>query len=180
MSFPSSISDLTPPTPRRRMPTIAQLIAYAICLGFAGMFLVVGTRQFFEQRTLLSNAEQIEVEITRSEVVVSKTEDTDRRLNRDNSTTTYRPEVEFTYLDRGVRYKSDRLYPTIIMRTFAGHDSAAEVLAPYRVGTKVKAHINRAMPDKAYLIAERGAGPVVFMSLGVLLLPIAWLVGKIV
>jgi hypothetical protein len=162
------------------MPTIAQLIAYTICLGFAGMFLVVGVRQFFEQRNLMSNAEQIDAEITRSEVVASTTTDTDRRLNRSNSTTTYSPEVEFTYLDRGVKHTSDRLYPTIIIRTFAGRDSAAAVLTPYPVGAKVKAHINRAQPDKAFLIAEAGAGPIVFIALGLLLIPIAWLAGKIV
>ncbi|MGH7709933.1 MAG: hypothetical protein ACREOG_01540 [Gemmatimonadaceae bacterium] len=41
-----------------------------------------------------------------------------------------------------------------------------------------RAHVDPSLPDKAYLIASAGAGPVVFIIIGLLLPPLAWFVGK--
>ena len=88
--------------------------------------------------------------------------------------------MKFRYRVGGAEYESDLLYPTIIVQTYASRESAAEALMPFPLTAAVKAYVDPTLPGKAYLIASAGAGPVVFMVLGLLLPPIAWLVGKYV
>jgi hypothetical protein len=45
-------------------------------------------------------------------------------------------------------------------------------------GGGVSAFLDTQNPDKACLLQESSAGPMVFMILGVLLPPVAWFVGK--
>ena len=114
----------------------------------------------------------------KSEVHESVSADTDARLGRSNSTTSYRPDVQFRYSYRGRAYESDLLKPTIIVQGFASSETAAEELKPFPVGARVPAWVDPQNPDKAYLVQEGGAGPIVFIILGILLPPIAWVVGK--
>lgn len=66
------------------------------------------------------------------------------------------------------------------MRTYASREAAADALVPFPVNATVSAYVDPSLPDKAYLIATEGNGPVVFMIIGMLLPPIAWWVGKYV
>ena len=80
----------------------------------------------------------------------------------------------------GQTYRSDRLYPTSIVRGYASAEAAAESLVPYPVNAQVSAWMNPAHPEQAFLIAEAGQGPLVFIVLGLLLPPVAWFVGAYV
>ena len=98
----------------------------------------------------------------------------------DDSTTTHDPEVRFRYEMDGHTYESDLLRPSAIVRTYASKESAMDELAAFPVGATVQAYVNRAMPDKAFLVRESSAGPIVFLILGFLLTPIALLATRLV
>jgi len=157
---------------------VARWIAFIIFGGGGLVLLYVGVTQYFLQRRLLANAETIEVQIIKSEVHKSVSADTDSRLGRDNSTVSYRPDVRFRYTFRGTEYESDLLRPTIIVHSYGSEDSASEELAPFPVGGEVRAYVDAENPDKAYLLQESGAGPVVFIIVGLILPPLAWFVAK--
>ena len=157
---------------------MARVIVFLIFGGFGLVMLYVGTTQYFRQRRLLSRAQPVTVTIVKSEVITSQSANTDRRLLRNNSTTSHRPEIRFRYQVNGKNYESDLLHPNIIVVGYASRDSAAEVLKPYPVNAEVNAFVDPTAPESAYLIAEAGAGPIVFIIVGLLLPPIAWLVGK--
>jgi hypothetical protein len=157
---------------------VARWIALIIFGGGGLVLLYVGITQFFLQRRLLANAVTIEAQITKSEVHKSVSADTDSRLLRDNSTVSYRPDVRFRYSFHGAEYESDLLRPTIIVHSYASADSVVQEISPFPVGAKVRAYVDAENPDKAYLIQESGAGPVVFIIVGLILPPLAWIVGK--
>jgi len=58
-----------------------------------------------------------------------------------------------------------------IVTGYASREAAAEVLQPYPVGATVRALVDPSMPDKAFRLAEAGAGPVVFMIVGAVTRP---------
>jgi hypothetical protein len=157
---------------------VVRWIALIIFGGFGLVLLYVGVTQYFLQRRLLANAVTIEAQIIKSEVRRIVSSDTDRRPLRDNSTVSYRPDVQFRYVFRDKEYESDLLRPTIIVHDYGSQDSASQELAPFPVGAKVKAYMDAENPDKAYLLQESGAGPVVFIVVGLILPPLAWFVGK--
>ena len=147
----------------------------AIFCGFGLMMLYVGITQLIAQRTLISDPRRIAVTITRSEVVKQTSSDTDNRTLRSNSTTSYRPEIAFQYVIDGTPYTSELLKPTIISQSYASPESAASEISAFQVGAKVQAYYRPQYPDQAYLIREAGAGPIVFICIG-LLAPIATLI----
>jgi len=157
---------------------MARIIVTVIFGGFGLVLAFVGVKQFFLQRRLLANAEQVDAVIVHSEVFTSTTSNTDRRTLRSNSTTSHRPDVRFRYRVAGAEYESDLLYPTIIVQAYASRQSAAEELARFPLDAKVRAYVDPTLPDKAYLNATGGNGPVVFIIVGLLLPPIAWIVGR--
>jgi hypothetical protein len=157
---------------------MARWITFLIFGGGGLGLLYVGVTQYLLQRRLMAHAIPIEVEIIKSEVFTSGSADTDRRLDRNTSTTTYRPDIRFRYAHGGQKYESDLLRPTIIVQGYASRESAAKELASFPLGAKVPAFVDPQHPDKAYLKQEEFAGPLVFMILGVILPPLAWIVGK--
>ena len=157
---------------------MARWITFLIFGGGGLGLLYVGVTQYFLQRRLIAHALPIEVEIVKSEVFKSVSADTDQRLDRNTSTTSYRPDVRFRYTYDDQEYESDLLQPTIIVQSYASAHNAAKELAPFPVGAKVLAYMDPQHPDKAYLKREEFAGPLVFMILGVILPPLAWIVGK--
>lgn len=159
---------------------MARIIVFIIFGGFGLVMLYVGTTQFFQQRRLMSNAVKIRAVITHSEVFSSKSIDTDQRLGRDNSTTSHRADVKFKYEVDGKSYESDLMYPNIIVTGHASQDSAAQELKPFPLGATVDAYVDPGTPDKAFLVKESTAGPIVFIIIGLLLPPLAWWVGKFV
>ena len=162
------------------MDGMTQIIVFMIFGGFGLMMLYVGATQFIQQRRLLRHAQPIEVVITHASVFSGTSSNTDTRLLRSNSTTTHRPELRFRYRLKGREYESDLLHPTSIAVTYASREAAAEVLAPYPLNAKVRALVNPAMPDKAFLDGTAGAGPVIFMVLGTTLPPLAWFIGAMI
>lgn len=159
---------------------MAQWITFLIFGGFGVMFLYVGITQFIQQRRNLADARPIEATVVHSQVVSSTAADTDGRVGFSNSTTTHSPEIRFRYQVLGTEYESDRLYPNIIARGCASAESAAEALAPFPLHATVRAYVDPSHPEQAFLIRERGNGPVVFIVLGLVLPPLAWFVGKYV
>ena len=158
---------------------IARLVTWAICGGFAAMFLVVGVREFVQQRRNLAHAEPVDAVILESRVHVSTTRDTDYSISRSTSTTSYRPDVRFAYTVRGESYESDRLQATVIVRAYASWQAADDELAPFPVGARVSAWVNPAYPDQGFLVAERSVAPAIFVVLGVLMPFIGWGVGRL-
>lgn len=165
---------------KRKGYGVVQIIAYAIFAGFGLMMLYVGLTELTAQRRLMATAEPIDAVITRSEVIRSESSNTDRRLLRNNSTVSYTPEVRFEYILAGRIHESDMLRPTIIVQAHASRESAAEELAAFPIGARVKAWVDPADPERGFLIKERSAGPVVFVVLGVLLPPLTWLASRLV
>jgi hypothetical protein len=159
---------------------MARIITFIIFGGFGFVMLYVGVTQYFQQRRSLINAERVDAVITYSEVFKSVSADTDNRLGRSNSTTSYRADVKFRYRVGGEEYESDLMYPTIIITSSASREAAEAELAPFPVGAKVRAYVDPSHPEQAFLIASKKAGPMVFMILGLLLPPLAWWVGKYV
>lgn len=159
---------------------MARIVTFVIFGGFGLVLLYVGLTQLVTQRRLLTNAKRVDARIVHSEVFSSTSSDTDRRTLRSNSTTTYRPDVRFRYQVAGTDYESDLLYPNIIVRTYVSREAAAEELRPFPLEATVSAYVDPSLPDKAYLIATAGGGPMVFIIIGVLLPPLAWFVGKYV
>jgi hypothetical protein len=157
---------------------MARIITFIIFGGFGFVMLYVGVTQFVLQRRLLANAERVDAVIVRSEVLTTTSSDTDSRLLRSNSTTSHRPDVRFRYRVGGTEYESDLIHPNIIVTGYASRESAAEELVPFPLNATVRAYVDPAQPSRAYLIAEAGKGPIVFMIIGVLLPPLAWFVGK--
>lgn len=157
---------------------MARIIAVIIFGAFGLMMLYVGLTQFVQQRRSMANAVPVDATIARSAVVSSESPDTDRRLNRSTSTTSHRADVQFTYSVAGQRYESDRLHPTIIARGYASAESAREELAPFPVGARVRAWVDPSHPGQAFLLAEKSAAPLVFIVIGLVLPPLAWVVGK--
>jgi hypothetical protein len=159
---------------------IARVIILLIFGGFGVVMLWVGVTQYIQQRRLLTSSRDVEAEIIESRVEKCRSSDTDNRPLRDNSTISYRPLVRFRYRVGDRPYVSDMLRPTIIIRSFASHESAAEEIAAYPEGAIVTARVCDAAPEKAFLVAEASVGPMVFMIVGLLLPPIAWFVGRLV
>lgn len=145
---------------------LPQLITLLIFGGFGAVMLYVGSTQWWLQRRLMRHAVPVTARITHSAVF--------RRPARDDDEIgTERPEVRFRYQVQGRSYESDMLHPTIILQG----ESCDEVLAAYPLGTSVVAWVDPAHPDKGFLRSQAGAGPGVFVALGVLLPPLAWWIG---
>jgi hypothetical protein len=81
---------------------MARWITFLIFGGGGLGLLYVGVTQYLLQRRLIANAIAIEVEIVKSEVFKSVSADTDQRLDRNTSTTTYRPDLRFRYAYDGI------------------------------------------------------------------------------
>jgi hypothetical protein len=157
---------------------MARIITFLIFGSFTVMFLYVGLTQLLQQRRNLTHAERIDATIVHSAVRSNTTRDTDGRVGFTNNTTTHTPDVRFRYTVSGEQYESEQLYPTIIGRGYASLSDAAAVLAPFPVDAKVRAYVDRAHPQHAFLINESTSGPIVFLVLGLCLPLLGWLVAK--
>ena len=156
---------------------MVQIITFVLFGGLGLMLLVVGTTQLWQQRRNMKHARSVLATIEHSAVVSHTSADTDGELLRSNSTTSHTPEVRFRYLVGGRTYRSERLYPSVIGRGYASVEAAQAELAPYPVDAQVQAWVNPAHPEQGFLRAEAGQGPLVFLVLGVVLPPLAWVVG---
>lgn len=157
---------------------MARIIATLIFGSFGLVLFYVGVTQFIQQRQNMANAEPIDATIIESKVFTSTTADTDSRMLRSNSTTSHRPDVKFRYVFGGTTYESDRLYPSIIVTSYASEAAAAAELAPFPLNAKVRAWMDTAHPERAFLVAQETKGPIVFMIIGLLLPPLVWWLGK--
>lgn len=159
---------------KERKRTVTDYIMLGIFVlmfgGIGSMLLYVGTREYFLQRRVLATAVPVEAVILSADVRTTKSSDTDTRLLRDNSTTSHHPEVRFAYTFRGVRYESDMIYPTIIVRAYASRESAAEDIREYVPGAVVKAYADATLPQRGFLRLERSSNPTWFIVAGFLTL----------
>jgi len=153
-------------------------IILAVFGGFSIMMLYVGITQYFVQRELTADPRRVTVKNVKSEVFRSESRDTNHGDLRDTSTVSYRPDVRFAYDVDGKSYESDLIYPTIIVRTYASHESAEDELRPFPVGASVEAYYGVNRPAQAYLVRETSAGPVVFIIVGLIVPVVTWLVVK--
>ena len=149
-----------------------QWVIFTAFLAFGVVMVYVGVTQFWLQRELTATPRRVTATIVSSEVKASESADTNRDTLRSNSTITYRPDVRFAYEINGKPYESDLLYPTIIVRTYASHGSAAAELKPFPAGATVEAYYGVNRPAQAYLVHETSAGPVIFIIVG-LIAPVA-------
>jgi hypothetical protein len=156
---------------------MAQIITFLIFGGLGLMLLVVGATQLWQQRRNMAHARSVLATIEHSAVVSHTSADTDGELLSSNSTTSHRPDVRFRYLVGGRTYRSERLYPSVIVRSYASVEAAQAELAPYPVDAQVQAWVNPAHPEQGFLRAEASHAPLVFLVLGLVLPPLAWVVG---
>ncbi len=143
--------------------------------GLGLMLLYVGVTQHFLQQRIAANARLIQAEIIRSDITKSVSKDTDRSVTRNTSTTTWSPNVAFRYRVKGAEYESTLLRPNIIVTSFATQAEAAAEIEAFPVGARVLAYVDDAHPDKAFLLMDKGPGPLVFMLVGPLALAAAYL-----
>jgi hypothetical protein len=166
------------------MPSIGRLVARVLVLlifGGGGLVMFyVGAREWIFQRTVLSDSITVPATIVHSEVKTTQSRNTKHGTPRDDSTITHDPEVRFRYELDGKTYESDLLRPSAIVRTYASKRSAQDELAPFPLGAMVQAHVNRAMPGRAFLVKDASAGPIVFLILGFMLTPIALVATRLV
>jgi len=159
---------------------LARLIVFILFGGFGVFLFIVGLTQYVQQRRLLAAAQPIDAVITRSEVHSSRSSPVGKRPLRDQGITTHRAEVAFRYEIDGREYESDLMRPAIIVRGYASSEGAAEELRSFPVGAHVKAYVDPTRPDKAFLIPEPAPGPLVFMIVGLAVVPLAWFGSKLV
>ena len=151
----------------RKMADYFMLAIFSLMFGGLGIMLIyVGGREFVVQRRIVATAEPVEATILSTRIVSSKSSHTDNRTLRDNSTTTYTPEVRFSYTFRGVTYESDLLYPTVIHRGYASAEAAEAELAPYLAGAAVPGYADASIPERGFLRIEKSSAPVWFMIAG--------------
>lgn len=158
---------------------VARTIAMLIFTPLAVMLIVVGVREMARQAWLIRTADPVEAVIVESRVNASTSHDSDRRLNRDNSTTTYEPIVRFRFTLDGVEHEGERLRPTAIVQTYPSSDAAAAVLQAYSVGAKVEAWASRAHPEWAFLERIASLGPLIFTTIGVALPGVVWTLARV-
>ena len=123
---------------------MAQWITVLIFGGFGVMLLYVGVTQFVQQQRNMRDARPIDATVVHSQVVSHTSADTDSRLRRSTSTTTHRPDVRLRYQVLDTEYESDRLYPNIIVTSYASTESAAEALKPFPLHATVRAYVDPA------------------------------------
>lgn len=157
---------------RKRTPMDYVMLGIFVLMfgGIGVMLIVVGVRELVIQRRVMASAVEVEAVILSAEVKTSTSSNTDRRLLRDNSTTSHTPEVRFEYSVNGVRHESDMLYPTVIVSGYASRDSAAEEIREYTPGARVKAYVDAALPERGFLRLESSSNPKWFIVAGVLTL----------
>lgn len=154
---------------KRSIMDYVMLGIFVLMFGGLGiMLIVVGTRELFIQRRVMAGAVAVDAVILSAEVKTSTSSNTDRRLLRDNSTTSHTPEVRFEYTLNGVRYESDMLYPTVIVTGYASRESAADEIREYTPGVKVKAYADASFPERGFLRLESSSNPKWFIVAGVL------------
>lgn len=158
---------------------VMKILFLTVFSALGVMFLVVGARQYVQQKRLLSMAVSTSAEILESRVESKKSSDTDQRLMRDNSTTSHTPVVKFRYVVGGVTYESGMLRPSEIERGYASADAAREELTPFPVGAKVSAFVDPATPEKAFLIREESVGPIVFLVLALVAPAFGFVLSKV-
>jgi hypothetical protein len=152
---------------------IMKIIFVGAALGLGIMLLSVGIRELVLQKRTLDGVMPVDAVIVSAEVVKSTSPDMDRRLLRNDSTTSYSPEVRFRYTLADMTYESEMLRPTIIVRGYASESAAKEEIQTFSPGAVVTAFVNPEYPSRGFLIAERSAAPAVFITVGIILLPIA-------
>lgn len=167
------------PRRKRSFMDYVMLVLFVLVFGGLGIILItVGTREFFIQKRALASAVAVDAEILSATVRKSTSADTDTRLLRDNSTTSYMPEVRFAYTLNGVRYESDLLYPTVIVKGFASRESAQEEIRDYEKGVRVKAYADVSAPERGFLRLEGSTNPAWFIVGGVLTLAFLALISR--
>jgi hypothetical protein len=164
----------------KKQRSMAGTLVFIVFAAFGLVMLGVGVREWLMQRSTLAAAQPVPATITKSEVFTSRSADTDRSVQRNTSTSTYRPEVSFEYEVGGVRYTSDLLRPSIIVTGYASREAAAELLTPYPLGARVTAHVDPAHPERAFLDVTPTSAPMVFIIVGLLLIPVAWFGSRLV
>ena len=159
------------PERKRTVMDYVMLAIFVLMFGGLGVMLIgVGVREWFIQRRVMATAVGVDAVILSAEVKSSRSADTDQRLLRDNSTTSHTPEVRFGYVFNGVRYESDMLYPTVIVRGYASRESAAEEIRAYTPGATVKAFADASFPERGFLRLESSSNPKWFIAAGVVTL----------
>ena len=158
--------------PRRRKRTTMDLIMRAIfgvMFGGLGLMLItVGTRELLLQKRLLAAAVEVEATILDAQVTTSTSADTDQRMLRSNSTTSYTPTVRFAYTLNNTRYESELIHPTVIQRGYASRDAAQAELREFVPGSVVRAFADASMPERGFLRLESSSNPAWFIASGVL------------
>ncbi len=154
----------------KRSRTVGDLFmlgVFTLMFGGLGIMLVfVGTRELFVQRRIIATAVPVEATVLSTKVISSRSMDTDRRTLRDNSTTSYLPEVRFAYTFGGVRYESDLLYPTVIHFAYASAEAAEAEIAEYQAGAVTKAFADASRPERGFLRFRESRAPIWFIVAG--------------
>lgn len=159
---------------------MAHAFVFVIFGGLGLMLLAVGAREAWRQQRLLAHARPVEARIVVSAVRESRSTPAGEahgdvtRLS--GTTVSHRPDVRFVYEVDGRAHENDWLQPTCIVQA-AGEDAAIEVVQRYPVGARVMAWVDPAHPEWGFLERRASIGPRVYLTVGLLLPPLAWWVG---
>jgi hypothetical protein len=150
-----------------------QLFIFLVFGGAGLALLYVGATQWRLQHRLLSHARPVAARILESEVHTVPAADEDDYPS-------HHPEIRFRYQIDGRTHESDRLRPSIIGHGDGSAEDVAALLRPFPKGASVVAYVDPQHPTHGFLIPQASPGPAVFTALGLLLPPLAWLVGGVV
>jgi len=147
---------------------LAQLGTFLIFGGMGLVFLVVGLKQWRLQHRLMRHASPVPARVVELEPLPP---------DPDEPRSGPRRRFAFRYRIGGRSYDSDMIHPNAIVEGDGGQDGRAGTLAGHAVGASVMVYVDPTHPDKGFLTPRAGAGPAVFVALGLLLPPVAWWVG---
>jgi hypothetical protein len=137
--------------------------------GIPAGFLVVGVFQIFSQKQKIDTFVSVEAVVLSSRVKTVTTTDSDG-----DTSTSYKPLINYSYGVNGQNYKSDIAYP--LGNESASRDWANSIVRQFPKGKTVQAYYNPDQPDEAFLIRDLSYRPYLFTQAPMLFLLVGVLV----
>jgi hypothetical protein len=141
-----------------------QVLLLFLALGFVGH----NAYGYVQQSRAVSDATAVRATVDETDIV----RDASGRENIE-----WIPEVRYTYQYRGSTYRSEQVYPGVEARGYYDRSKAVSVTDSYEPGATVTAYVRPDQPSNAFLIRERGSGPLWGMGIGVLGVVVTLLAG---
>lgn len=147
---------------------MARLI-FGTLVTFAGVALLgFGAYLVYEQEQIQTNAQQVDVEITSSEVRTSN------YTSKGRKRTSYRPEISFRYRVSGVWYNGKDVYAT--GNDPSGSPTSYDIVRQYPAGTMARGFYDKRQPARGFLRKRYSFEPYLLPLIGGVVLVVGRLV----